>query len=104
MKRTRHIEITSYSRRVTVIHDSAETADSPAGLSAIEAIANMRDVISSEHEHVIDGSLNAVESAAVQMSQRQPSFSFREWLRRVLLQEKPRSLLSSTPSLHKDSR
>jgi hypothetical protein len=82
MKRTRHIEITRYSRRVTVIQGSDDTAVPAAELSAIEVVANDWEVVPLGHEEVSDGHLRVVESAAVQMSRPRPSFSLRDWLRR----------------------
>ena len=82
MKRTRHIEITRYSRRVTVIQGSDDTAVPASGLSAIEVVADQWEVVPLGHEEVNDGHLRVVESPAVQMSRRRPSFSLRDWLRR----------------------
>ena len=39
MKRTRHIEISRYTRRVTAVQESDDTADSAAGSSAIDVVA-----------------------------------------------------------------
>ena len=86
MKRTRHIEITRYSRRVTVIQGREDTADSAAELSAIEVAAGEWEVIPHGDEQANDGSLKMLESAALQISPQQispprPRFSLRELLR-----------------------
>jgi hypothetical protein len=81
MKRTRHIEITRYSRRVTVIQGSNDTADPAAALSAIEVAAGEWEVVTSGHEELNDGGLKVVKSDAVQISRRRPRFRLREWLR-----------------------
>jgi len=87
MKRTRHIEITRYSRRVTVSQDGENTADPPAELSAIEVAAGEWEVIPPGDEQANAGRLRAVEPAALQISQRQisqrrPRFSLRKWFSR----------------------
>lgn len=82
MKRTRHIEITRYSRRVTVSQGSENTADRAAELSAIEVAAGEWEVIPPGDEQANAGSLKALESAALQVSRRRPRFSLRDWLRR----------------------
>jgi hypothetical protein len=81
MKRTRHIEITRYSRRVTVSQGSDDTAFPAAGLSAIEVAAGEWEVIPPGDQQANDGRLRAVESAALQVSRRRPRFSLRQWLR-----------------------
>jgi hypothetical protein len=81
MKRMRHIEITRYSRRVTVSHGADNTADPAAELSAIEVAAGEWKVVPPGDEQANDGRLRAVESAAVQMSRRRPRFSLRDLLR-----------------------
>jgi len=85
MKRTRHIEITRYSRRVTVSQGSDDT-DPVAELSAIEVAAGEWEVIPPEDERANNDSLKMLESAALQISQQQvsqrrPRFSLRDLLR-----------------------
>jgi hypothetical protein len=85
MKRTRRIEITRYSRRVTVSQGTDDTADPAAELLAIEVAAGEWEVIPPGGQQANDGRLRAVESAALQISQQQisqrlPRFSLREWL------------------------
>lgn len=82
MNKTRRIEITRYSRRVTLMQGSDATAEAATELSAIEVVTNVREVISSAPEEVNDGRLSVVESAAAQTSRRGPRFSLRDWLRR----------------------
>jgi hypothetical protein len=86
MKRTRHIEITSYTRRVTVIEGSDDTANRAPELSAIEVAAGEWEVIPPGDEQADDGSLKMLEPAALQISpqqisQRRPRFSLRDLLR-----------------------
>lgn len=81
MKRTRRIEITRYSRRVTVIQGSDETTGPAAELSALELVAGEWEVIPQGDEQANDGTLKMLESAALQISQRQPRFSLRDLLR-----------------------
>ena len=86
MKRTRHIEITRYSRRVTVRQGSDDTADPALELSAIEVAAGEWEVIPQGDQQADDGSLKMLESAALQVSQpqisrRRPRFSLRDLLR-----------------------
>jgi hypothetical protein len=85
MKRTRRIEITRYSRRVTVSQGSDDTAEPAAELPAIEVAAGEWEVIPPGDQQADDSRLRAVESAALQISQQQisqrrPRFSLREWL------------------------
>jgi hypothetical protein len=81
MKRTRHIEITRYTRRVTVSQGSENTAGPDAELSAIEVAAGAWEVVPPGHEELNDGGLKAIESAALQISRRRPRFSLRDLLR-----------------------
>ena len=80
MKRTRHIEITRYSRRVTVSQRSDDTAEPAAELSAIE-VAGEWEIIPPGHDEVNDGGLKAGKSDAVPMSRRRPRFSLHDLLR-----------------------
>jgi len=82
MKRTRHIEITRYSRRVTLSYGANDTADRAAELLAIEVAAGEWEVIPPGSEQANAGSLKMIESAALQISQRRPRFSLRKWLSR----------------------
>lgn len=83
MKRTRHIEITRYRRTVTLTEQGVDYAADPAAeLAAIEVAANEWEVLLPGHEAISDDALKVIESAAVQMSPRRPSFSLRDWLKR----------------------
>ena len=82
MKRTRHIEIISYSRRVTVTHGSGVTVEPASELSAIEVLINVREAVASTLEELNEGQLIATESAAVQMSRPSLLHNLRYWLRR----------------------
>lgn len=82
MKRTRRIEITTYSRRVTVIQGGENPADPAAELLAIEVAAGEWEVIPPGDEQANDGRLRALKPAALQVSRRRPRFSLRDWLRR----------------------
>ena len=84
MKRTRRIEITRYSRRVTLIQGGDATAEPASKSSAIEAIANVREVVATALEEPNEGQLIRSESATVQVSRQRPFHNLRHWLRRRL--------------------
>lgn len=98
MKRTRRIEITSYSRRVRVIQHNDATIDSAAVLSTIEVSAEVRQAIVSALEKLDEDELRANQPAVVQKSRRLPFNSLRIWLRQVLLQKRQR-VTTAPPSL-----
>ena len=81
MKRTRHIEITRYSRRVTVSQGSDDTADPAAEFLAIEVAAGEWEVIPPGPDEVNDGSLEVGKSDAVPRSRRRRRFSLHDLLR-----------------------
>ena len=81
MKRTRHIEITTYSRRVTMTHGSDAAAEPESTLSAVEIITDMREVIASALDDLDDGHLMANQAAMVRYTPR-PLHGLRDWLRK----------------------
>jgi hypothetical protein len=81
MKRTRHIEITRYTRPVTVSQGSDDTANRAPELSAIEVAAGEWEVIPPGDEQANAGGLKALESAALQVPRRRSRFSLRDLLR-----------------------
>ncbi|MCA1557918.1 MAG: hypothetical protein LC731_05185 [Acidobacteria bacterium] len=82
MKRTRRIEITMYSRRVTVTHGSDATATRASELSALEVDTDMSHVIASVLEELNMERAIASQAAAAQLSRRRPLHTLRGWLRR----------------------
>lgn len=82
MKRTRHIEITIYSRRVTVTQGGGVVAEPPSPLPTVEIITDVREVIASAIEDFNEGQLKANETAMVRMTRARPLHSLRNWFRK----------------------
>jgi hypothetical protein len=82
MKRTRRIEITMYSRRVTVTHGSDATVPYASELSDVELNTDMSEVIASVLEEFNTEQSIASQTTAVQLSRRRPLHILRGWLRR----------------------
>jgi hypothetical protein len=83
MKKTRRIEITRYSRRVTVIQGGDQTTAS-AESAVIEDIANVLEEGALAQMEVTDGQLRAVEATVLEQSRRRSRLGLRNWLRRRL--------------------
>ena len=81
MKRTRHIEITTYSRRVTVTHGSDAAAEPEPILSAVEIVTDMREVIAAALEELDEGQMIANQAAMVRYMPRS-LHGLRDWLRK----------------------
>ena len=82
MKRTRRIEITTYSRRVTVTRPGEAAAEPASTLPAVEIVTDMREVIASALEELNGGQLMAGEAAPVQVERARPLHGLRGWLRK----------------------
>ena len=80
MKRTCRIEITSYSRRVTVIQCAEQTTASPES-AVIEVIANVLEETGPSQKELTDGQLRAIEATALEPSRRRSRLGLRDWLR-----------------------
>jgi len=84
LERKRRVEITRYSRRVTVIQNGYLTVDSGAEMSAIDVFANELEEGASVQMEVSDGQLHADEATVLERLRRRPSFKLRDWLKRRL--------------------
>lgn len=82
MKRTRHIEITMHSRRVTVIHGSEATKVPNPRSPTVEVSAEIREVIASVLEELNTEQSIVPETALTQLSRRRPLHNLRVWFRR----------------------
>ena len=82
MKRTRRIEITMYSRRVTMTHGSDPTAPLASELSAIAVSTDMGEVIASVLEELSMEESIASPTATARLSRQRPLQTLRGWLRR----------------------
>jgi hypothetical protein len=81
MMRTRHIEITTYSRRVTVTRRGESAAEPVSALPSVEIVTDAQEVIASALAELNEGQLIAGEATPVQMVRARPLHGLRNWLR-----------------------
>jgi hypothetical protein len=82
LKRTRHIEITMHSRRVTMIHGGEATTVPISRSPTVEITAEMREVVASVLEELNTEQSIVPETASTQLSRRRPLHNLRVWFRR----------------------
>ena len=82
MKRTRHVEITMYSRRITVTHGSDAAVPLALESSALEVSTHMSEVIASVLEELNTEQSITSETALEQLPRQRPLHILRSWLKR----------------------
>ncbi|HEV8366698.1 MAG TPA: hypothetical protein VGJ48_09670 [Pyrinomonadaceae bacterium] len=81
MKRTHHLEITRYTRRVTVIQGSDDMLTAPLSYRRLRSPPVSGRSFRPEMQQANAGSLKALESAALQVPRRRSRFSLHDLLR-----------------------